>query len=252
MLLVYNKMSKKLPRSIYITPYYLNTLRDPVATSVEGIEDKIDNIPHRNLPYRWKDRRNLKPELLREWKHTDHPKNPLYIKDSDIPGAGMGVFSKRYIYSGQPILCDSCESKEAYEPLLDSVCFCPVAFPRDLGKEQYKKLTKRTRITFNGRSMYPYYYTTRRNAFEPKSKDRPRTTYSVMGCILSLVNHCCKPNIRVYEIKTENGWVWMAVTLRKISPGEELYWNYGDEYFSESESVCTNPFCCDTVNNKIK
>lgn len=49
------------------------------------------------------------------------------------------------------------------------------------------------------------------------------------GNLARYVNHACKPNC---EINIERGRVYIDAQ-RKIRPGEELTYDYGDEYFDE-------------------
>ena len=79
----------------------------------------------------------------------------------------------------------------------------------------------------------------RRNIFGCKERSKSnKQQHYVVGGPIKFLNHACSP---YHNLNPSNNWKKFTV-MQKINPGDELFINYGNNYFTEKEP-CTNPFC---------
>ena len=66
---------------------------------------------------------------------------------------------------------------------------------------------------------------------------------ALMSGPVAMINHVCEPFDNVMLIETGvRPRVWVVEAGEDLEAGEELFWNYGSEYWDCSE--CSNPICC--------
>jgi SET domain-containing protein len=92
-----------------------------------------------------------------------------------------------------------------------------------LGRMKSERFTARERPANSGYRMYMHH--------DPEHPSNQRVCIDAIrfGSLLRYVNHACFANVRFRQVCNRDQHTIVAVTNRRIMPGEEIFANYGDE-----------------------
>lgn len=135
--------------------------------------------------------------------HLQSPPPSFFIKESD--GCGLGLFTEESIPTNKII--------GQYTGKIEKA----------LRKWSFKNLFNRKTIQTDYCWTYPEPLT----FFTPLQINAERA-----GNELRFVNHSFSPNLEPQPLLYKGQWIVLFVTLRLISPNEELTIDYGDDYWN--------------------
>jgi len=142
----------------------------------------------------------------------ENPEKSFYLKS--VGNLGLGLFAKHGIPK------DECVGEYTGELITSEAA-------------------NKRRAKYRRKNLSSYFYT----AQDDKNDDRMVIDAQAMGNHTRFINHSCEPNCVSKSIIVDGVPRRMMITTKSINKGEQLYLNYGNEYFTDFKCECNTDTC---------